>query len=230
MRASASNQTLRRLVLLLPACALLGLACSGNPGAGSPGPPSVAGFTGRWVLDANASDQPPQLDGSRAAEPRARIGAGARLRDAAARRARAGAAVNREAIGTVLVMAGRRPELLVLTVTDSTYSVALPGSIFTLPIGGDSEEVYRGDNQIRVLARAYWRGAALNLERSVRDGGSITDRYELDDDGALVVTRRVSLSVGSNTETYRFVFRRRNGSRPPRNATLPLRRGSAGPN
>ena len=225
MRTLASNQTLRRLALLPPACALLGLACSGNPGAGSPGPPSVAGFTGRWVLDADASDQPPQLDGSRAAEPRARVGAGA-----AARRARTGAAVNREAIGTVLVIAGRRPELLVLTVTDSTYSVALPGSIFTLPIGGDSEEVYRGDNQIRVLARAYWRGAALNLERSVRDGGSITDRYELDDDGALVVTRRVSLSVGSNTETYRFVFRRRNGSRPPRNATLPLRRGSAGPN
>lgn len=211
MGTPARNLTAIRLALLLPACALLGLACSGNPGAKPPGPSSIAGFTGRWVLDADASDQPPQLDGSRAADPRARIGTGgaARLRGVAARRARTGATVNREAIGTVLVIAGRRPELLVLTVTDSTYSVALPESIFTLPIGGDPQEVYRGANQIRVLAKAYWSGGALNLERSVRDGGSITDRYEVDADGALIVTRRVSLSIGSNTETYRFVFRRR---------------------
>lgn len=194
--------------------ALFALACGSRPDQppGAPSPASLEAFNATWELDQEASDRPGadaanQTRAAQRVEP-------VRARDVRElqRRARE-AAANRQQIAALIAITAQRPPRFGLSVTDSTFRWALPRQVLELEIGAAPTNSSAQESGTLIRARVEWVGEALRLERTVAGAGAVTDTFEIDQDGTLVVTRRLSLDYGNQRRRpLRFIYQLREPS------------------
>lgn len=99
-----------------------------------------------------------------------------------------------------------RPQRIELQLTDSVFAMTLPGRpALILPMDGDKVDLPGGD--LQVTAKVHWKDGMPRLERSVKDGGTVVDEFEVPPNGTLLVTRSLSGGPGGSRK-IRFVYRR----------------------
>ena len=197
--------------------ALLATACaSGGPAA--EGPALVAlqqSYSGVWEIDQDVSDA---LDGTEMGNS-ARGGAGPDGPGGRPRNAPAGATegarapigrpgmgrLEPDAMRTTLDLAAIRPGRMPVRL-DGTHFTVTYIETWELPITGESV-VQQIDGQ-EVEARLSWDGDVPEVERSVKLGGKVIDRFEMITTGRLRVMRRIDMGIGARRDrrSFRMVF------------------------
>ncbi len=114
-------------------------------------------------------------------------------------------------LNTYRELATHRPPHLTLLFTSPGISVSPTplGDPLEIPMYGTKTEVDHDLGDFSVKAWSRWEGESLSLFLSVRDDESwVSDTYELQRDGTLVVTRELGGGFFWENQTPRFVYRR----------------------
>jgi len=113
-----------------------------------------------------------------------------------------GSGFARDIANTLGPFLGTRVERFVLEVGDSFFRVSSdePGFSFSLPIDGTEAEVLAEDGVVEQSITLRWDNGMPVVRRTLPDVGWVSDRFELTEDGALVVTRTAAMTNNRGTE------------------------------
>lgn len=206
------------LGVLLCGATVIGAACASS-GPAAQGPALMAlhqSYSGVWEIDEDVSDA---LDGTRmgntartggvgpdgpGGRPRTVPGGasdGARAPIGAPGRGR----LEPEAMRTTLDLAAIRPPRLPVRLDDTHFAITYVET-WELPVSGESV-MQQIDGQ-EVEARLRWDGDIPEVERQVKLGGKVIDRFEIITTGRLRVVRRIDMGLGAQRDrrSFRMVF------------------------
>ena len=200
---------------LLLGTALAAAACASS-GPSAQGPALLAlhqSYSAVWEIDQDASDS---LDGTRMGNPartggtgsdgRPRAVPGGATEGARAPIGRPGMGrLEPEAMRTTLDLAAVRPSRMPVRLDDAHFSVTYVET-WDLPVSGESV-IQQIDGQ-EVEARLRWDGDVPEVERQVKLGGKVVDRFEIITTGRLRVMRRIDMGLGPQRDrrSFRMVF------------------------
>lgn len=116
---------------------------------------------------------------------------------------------------------GIRAERFALEVSDSLFGVASdePGFSFSLPIDGTSIEIRAEDGTVEQSIALAWDQGTPVVVRTLPGAGWVSERFELQGDGALFITRTAAMRNFRGNEVggmggIEIAYTRRSGSRP----------------
>lgn len=193
------------MALLRPALATVTsaglLAWAGGAGHRGPPVPGIAAlqpFNGEWVLEA---------------EGRERLEVQFASQD--------GYGFTEETMQKVGALLAIRAERFVLEMSDSILAVSSsePGFSFSLAMDGTPHEVHDEDGRLLHSTALAWQEDAPVVRRTLPGTGWVSNRFELAEDGTLVITRTAAVRNHRGREVeattpIRFVYARSTGSRP----------------
>ena len=197
--------------MLLAVVGLLA-ACSGA-GPGVQGPEAMVFFddySGRWVVDEDASEEIPTA-GQAGARARGQARGGGGFGGFSGSGGRGVGvppdAFDPEAMQATMTLARVRPGRIVLELTDSTFSATYArGRRTEVPMNGDEVELEFVTWPTK--AKVQWDDRVPRIRWVLDKGGVITDRYEIVAADRLVLTRTFSAGPGGAVEV-RFAYDRR---------------------
>lgn len=121
----------------------------------------------------------------------------------------------------IVATMGIRPEALKLEVTDSIFRVTSdePGFSFSLPIDGTPVEVLGEDGAVEQSITLRWDNETPIVRRTFPGTGWISDRFELTEAEALMVTRTAAMTNNRGadvvgTGAVQIAYVRSTGSQP----------------
>lgn len=116
---------------------------------------------------------------------------------------------------------GLRVERFVLEVSDSLFRVSSdqPGFSFALPIDGTPIAIPAEDDAPEQTMTLTWDQGTPVIRRTLPSAGWVSERFELKEDGALVVTRSATMRNFRGNEVegmgaIELAYARNSGSRP----------------
>lgn len=184
-------------VVLAGAAVLATAGCAGRHGQ-VPQPATLQPYNGEWALDAvQPSRQGIQISSTD------------------------GYGFTRQTGQMVVAAMGLRAERFVLELSDSIFRVSSdePGFSYALPIDGRPFEVMGEDGEVEQSITLTWDEGTPVVRRRLPGAGLVSERFELTEDGALMVIRTAAMRNVRGAEVsaigaLALSYIRTTGSRP----------------